>query len=66
MTAVSLPFVVSVHCTCCMAVKDLGESDSSQLPPLRADRGSACCDVCGALFKFEVARLYVRPRPLLS
>jgi hypothetical protein len=66
MPAAPLPFLVSVYCTHCIAVKDLGESDMGHLPPMRAQRGSACCDACDALFSFEVARLYVRPRPLLN
>jgi hypothetical protein len=61
-----LPYLVSVHCTRCIAVKDLGECDSARLPPVRPPHGSACCDACGERFDFEAARLYVRPRPMMN
>ena len=59
-------FLVSVHCTQCNGVNDLGTCDGPILPAMPSGRARAECAVCGVAFTFNTGKLYLRPRPLPS
>ena len=57
-------FLVSVHCTHCNGVNDLGTCDAPQLPRMPSGRARAECALCGEPFTFNTGKLYLRPWPL--